>query len=368
MTSVCFVVANAFQAGHIAALARRVGGTLIARPKLAKTLTVDAKVLPWRRTWTALDGVYDVIVGQTAFAGAGAMRKSRVVFVQYGYAKEPHNFGGWRGFADLNIAYGPYAAAKMAHFAPALPLGHPRQQEVLSDGFTQAARDRYGPSLNPDLPTVLYAPTWGPLSSFERYGDALLALSDRYNLLFKLHHLTAEREKDRVAKLRDEGVQFFGAGDDFFALAVLADAVISDYSGAIFDAGLLGKPVVLFDLPDAVGTAKMDPDSLEITRRADLGQVVADPADVAAGLQAALSEPLADSTLIQSLYADEPDPLDAMAKAIAAVAAGEIEPTQMQRYAMTFVRGQEARIVRIKRRSLAALGVGIALFIALLLI
>ena len=368
MTSVCFVVANAFQAGHIAALARRVGGTLIAPPKLAKTLQVDAKVLPWRRSWAALDGAYDVIVGQTAFAGAGTMRKSRVVFVQYGYAKEPHNFGGWRGFADLNIAYGPYAAAKMAHFAPALPLGHPRQQEVLSKGFEKAAQDRYGAGLNPDLRTVLYAPTWGPLSSFDRYADALLALSDRYNLLFKLHHLTAEREAKRVAVLRDKGVQFLGAGDDFFALAALSDVVISDYSGAIFDAGLLGKPVVLFDVPDAMNTAKMDADSLEITRRADLGQVVADPADVADSLQAVLSRPLAENTLMQSLYADEPDPLDAIARAISAVAAGEIEPTQMQRYAMAFVRKQEARIVKIKRRSFAALGGGIVLLVALLLI
>ena len=255
----------------------------------------------------------------------------------------------------------------MAHFAPALPLGHPRQQEVLSDSFALAARDRYAPTLNPDLPTVLYAPTWGSLSSFDRYADALLALSDRYNLLFKLHHLTAEREKDRVAKLRDKGVQFFGAGDDFFALAVLTDAVISDYSGAIFDAGLLGKPVVLFDLPDAVGTAKMDADSLEITRRTDLGQVVADPADVGSVLRAALSCAQADSALKRSLYADETDPLDAMARAIVALAAGEIEPTQMQRYAMAFVRKQEARLVRIKRRSFAALGIGIVLIVALLL-
>ena len=45
--------------------------------------------------------------------------------VQYGYAKEPYNFGAWRENADLILAYGEYAREKFSKSARSIAIGIP---------------------------------------------------------------------------------------------------------------------------------------------------------------------------------------------------------------------------------------------------
>ncbi|RYZ83539.1 MAG: hypothetical protein EOP06_19785, partial [Proteobacteria bacterium] len=52
-----------------------------------------------------LDGSYNAIFIQTPFPLVEKFNKSRLISVQYGLAKERHNYGVWRSLADLNLMY-----------------------------------------------------------------------------------------------------------------------------------------------------------------------------------------------------------------------------------------------------------------------
>ncbi len=122
-------------------------------------------------------------------------------------------------------------------------------------------------------------PTWGDLSSVDLYMNSILSLSSKYNLLIKVHHNTDILEKNRVTMKNSKQIHFFGANTDALDLLSLADIVISDYSGAIFDAIYCDKPVILCDIPvkHLLELEKIDEHSLEFSNRDDLGYRINNP-------------------------------------------------------------------------------------------
>lgn len=285
----------------------------------------------------SLDGVFDVVVCQTPFTGLEHFSKSRIAMIQYGYAKEPHNYGSWRAFADLNLAYGPYAADKMAHFSPAVAIGNPRFDDWYQPDYHAAARSRYGAKLDPAKKTVLYAPTWGDLSSVEDFLNAIFGLAENFNVLIKMHHNTDLLEKARRNAVSSLGVQIFGASDDLLELISLSDVVISDYSGAIFDALFCRKPVVLLTTKNAVAfSRKLDKDSIEFARRDEIGLQVEDPAllqyAVMDAIRSADSLIAAAEPLRSALFNDSPGATGRAVAALFQLAEGRFSRTQLQSY------------------------------------
>ncbi|SFB47796.1 CDP-Glycerol:Poly(glycerophosphate) glycerophosphotransferase [Cohnella sp. OV330] len=173
--------------------------------------------------------------------------------VLYGYAKDAWNYAEWnRGF-DLILAYGPYSQRRLETYAPTLSVGHPRLKTKNRD---ESVHDIQGRSLRawkngiPERATVLYCPTWGDLTSYDWFKTALQQLLGKYNVMIKLHHgisLSKDFSADDVDRERvficDESV-------DLFDLFPVSDLVISDYSGAIFDAMLTEKRMVLINSID----------------------------------------------------------------------------------------------------------------------
>ncbi len=182
----------------------------------------------------SIDGQCDVLVCQTPVPVLKFFTRSRVVAQQYSLAKEQYQYGIWRAQADLNLMYGEYSAHKCAPFSPAVAVGNP-----LFDGFLPT--DGLLP-LRPraaSRPKVLYMPTYGDLSNSTEVLTSLVAQD--IDLAVKAHHADFE-----IAALAAEhDVPLYGSDAHPAALIREHDLVVSDYSGAIYDALALRTPVAL---------------------------------------------------------------------------------------------------------------------------
>jgi CDP-glycerol glycerophosphotransferase (TagB/SpsB family) len=109
-------------------------------------------------------------------------------------------------------------------------------------------------SLKSEKPTVLYAPTWGRVSSLVKYGNSILKplLNDKFNLIFRPHPQMFISYKN----LMDELTSFLKAYESttldrepsgLISMAA-SDIMVSDISGIIFDyAFLFNKPIIAID-------------------------------------------------------------------------------------------------------------------------
>lgn len=344
--SVGFVGWNPFQLLHVRNLISSIEGACfvledrgsnIAEFRAADLTDPSVPILVAKRNQVhELDGVFDILVFQTAFASIHLVKQSKIAMLQYGYAKEAHNYGAWRSFAELNLSFGPYATHKIEKFSPAVSVGNPRYDSWHDDQWKENARARILSGVSTDLPTVLYAPTWGDLSSIEKYLAAVTELSKHYNVLLKLHHNTdiLEKEKDRRSTATEGGLLSFGASDDLLELLASSDVVISDYSGAIFDAIYCDKPVVLLNSVLDEAGLKVDRHSIEYARRNELGYEVDEPSDVLEAVQSALSRGVKDSTVAvkSELFLEGRGAVGRAVEQLLRLRDGHFERTQSQEY------------------------------------
>ena len=345
---IAFIGWNPFQFIHIKLLASKIPGSVFILEKRRDHLNDFTKeiltnqevpVVVWETgKIKELDGVFDVIVCQTMFLHLPLFEKTKVVMLQYGYAKEPHNYGTWRALADLCLVYGSYPEKKLSTYAPSKAVGNPRLQLWYDEDFHLIAKNKYIHSIDDGLLTVLYMPTWGELSSVDEYIGAVLGLSERYNVLVKLHHNTDLLEDGRLEKIETDRIHFFGANDDALELLSISDVVISDYSGAIFDAIHCEKPVVLLDKNEneILEEAKIDTHSLEFNRRDELGYRVARPSDLIDGIkyiEENYDYIVGEKKAIKSeLYEYSENSVEKCIEAINSLISGDIVRTQMQSY------------------------------------
>jgi len=105
--------------------------------------------------------------------------------------------------------------------------------------------------LDPNKPTVLYAPTFFP-SSIEKMGLSFPQDLSHCNVIIKPHYLSLERKKYSKQQQRFKrwamADNCYVAGVDEYNLTQfiqLADVMISDESSAIFECVALNKPVII---------------------------------------------------------------------------------------------------------------------------
>lgn len=280
-----FVGWNPFQIRHILEVAQRLENSCIVIEKRAdhifkfeEELLTESGVpvlLLSKRRMNQLDGLFDVIVCQTPFSQMDLIKNSRIAMIQYGYAKAAHNYGEWRSCASLCLVYGEYAARQIQSTCPTVVTGNPAFDKWHEPNFHQSAREKYGSALDPSKKTLLYAPTWGDLSTSEIYLDEILALTDEYNVILKLHHNTDLLEKERRGKMSASAPISFGSNVSLLELMAVSDIVLSDYSGAIFDALYCKLPVVLLQdqIEKRIGE-KLNLESLEHSARHQIGPVL----------------------------------------------------------------------------------------------
>lgn len=165
----------------------------------------------------------------------------------YGLAKNEWNHASWNTKYHRILCYSEYT-----HNALALPghtkiVGNPRFDDWHKRSYVRTALDYL--KLDAAKPTLLYAPTYGELSSLPHWAEKLSRLRNEYNIITKLHHgtlyRTSERQTLKTAKrFLKNMVQ---ESSSVFQLLEIADYVISDNSGFIFDAINADKNVILLD-------------------------------------------------------------------------------------------------------------------------
>lgn len=155
--------------------------------------------------------------------------------------------------------------------SPAIRLVGMPKVDCLVDGTFQRDAVLQSLSLDPSLPTVLYAPTWSPASSLNAMGVGLVrALIDRpLNLIVKLHDRSRDlRERysggvDWVKRLEPllrgtRGV--IAPGHDISPYLVAADLMVTDHSSAGFEFLLRDRPLVRIHRPELLQLANVHPD------------------------------------------------------------------------------------------------------------
>lgn len=183
-----------------------------------------------------IDGECDVLVCQTPVPLMKFFRKSRLVAEQYSLAKEQYQYGLWRAQANLNLMYGKYSLSRVEKFSTAVLAGNP-----LFDGHVPAGGLRPADPPRDGRLRVLYMPTYGDLSDKSSILENLLRQD--IDLSIKAHHMDSA-----IRVLAEErGIPLFLSDVNPVELIAATDLVVSDYSGAIYDALAMRKPVVLAD-------------------------------------------------------------------------------------------------------------------------
>ncbi|KIE89203.1 CpsA [Actinobacillus pleuropneumoniae] len=260
LMKIAFIAWNSFQVLHFKPLLQALPCALLIIEKRRRSVPICKDILRdinnniayIRHTdiYAKIDGNFDVLVAQTAFEQLYLFRHTKIALLQYGYAKEPHNYGTWRALADLNLVYGSYAYERISYFSPTEITGCPRYDLWYLPSFHQKAKENYAKVLDTNKKTIVYAPSWGELSSLPLYIEEIKKLSSSYNVLVKLHHNTLLlANKHQNYESLYPNLHFFYESEDLLSLISVADIVISDFSGAIFDAIFCKKnSSVTFDI------------------------------------------------------------------------------------------------------------------------
>jgi hypothetical protein len=177
-----------------------------------------------------------------------ALEEKTKIRILYGPGKDLRDFGSWNRFFDLILTYGTYSDNFLKLWSKTEIIGNPKFdpwfQKILSDEDVQYLKSE----IKPKNKTILYLPTYGDLCSIAFLVNAIKAITPKYNILIKVHDITKYFEPQIINLLSSEKrFRIFDGRDDILPLLKIADVVISDNSGAIFDAILADKPLVLID-------------------------------------------------------------------------------------------------------------------------
>jgi CDP-glycerol glycerophosphotransferase len=165
-----------------------------------------------------------------------------------GHARAVRDYAQW----DFLVSQNPHSTAvfrrAFGYDGEVLEVGYPRNDVLQSaEAPTLRARTRELLGLPQGTTAVLYAPTFRDDTVDEP--DAVVALDlrrlrealgDEVVVLLRLHHWVAGRLRDT------HGAIDVSRHGDIRELYLAADVLVTDYSSAMFDFAVTGKPIVLF--------------------------------------------------------------------------------------------------------------------------
>lgn len=158
---------------------------------------------------------------------------------------------------DVILSYGEPDAEYFSAYARTCIVGEPKLLSYNKDSTIHAK------------PVLLYLPTCGGISAIQQTVPQLKKLVQEYEIIVKAHHGTSflEVEEDRREMLKNVFTTVYDAKTPLYDLLGKADVVLSDNSGAIFDALAAGVPVARFALVDPDTVEGFVPQHVELAKK-----------------------------------------------------------------------------------------------------
>ena len=171
-----------------------------------------------------------------------------------------------------------YVGAGIVSRHQAALIGYPKLDRLASGQYDRAAC-RAALGLDPSRPTALYAPTYSEASSLHLAGEEIVRTlaAAGFNVVIKLHDRSLDRDprynagidwRQRCEALEAPGqIRYLETPDASEALAA-ADVMVTDHSSIGFEYLLLDRPLLIFDAPQLVAAARINPDKVALLRSA----------------------------------------------------------------------------------------------------
>jgi hypothetical protein len=191
-----------------------------------------------------------------------------------------------------------YVAAGIVSAGRARLIGYPKI-DALVNNPGQARQHAAALGLDPGRPTAIFAPTFSPASALNHAGDEIIQalLAAGCNVVAKLHDRSLDPDPrynggaDWRERLRRYGGRHFllAASGDSTPFVLASDVMVTDHSSIGFEFCALDRPLVVYDAPGLVETARINPEKVALLRSA--AAVVHDAAGLATAVRDALMSP-----------------------------------------------------------------------------
>jgi len=193
-----------------------------------------------------------------------------------------------------------YLAAGIVRRDAAILVGYPKV-DALVNGRYDAAAIHGRLQLEMHRSTAIYAPTWSPASSLHVAGEDIVKslLDAGFNVIVKLHDRSLDPTEPRFsggidwrarfARIHVPGRIAFVEWADSSPLLAASDVMVTDHSSIGFEFCLLDRPLIIFDAPDLLRAARINPE--KVARLRSAGRVVRTAAEAGPAAREEIDHP-----------------------------------------------------------------------------
>jgi CDP-Glycerol:Poly(glycerophosphate) glycerophosphotransferase len=261
---------------------------------------VDRKTVRWRR--------FDLYVNADPWEAVKLRRVARQLNFFHGVAGKynldcptglPLNFKRYDRVAFPNDGRRrAYVEAGIVSERCAVLIGYPKA-DVLTSPTSDPGTMAAALGLDAARPTVIFAPTFSPASALNYAGEEIVEtlLASGCNVIAKLHDRSLDPDPRYTGGIdwRERFARFSGShfvlarGGDSTPYVLASDVMVTDHSSIGFEFCAANRPLVVFDAPGLVESARINPDKVALLRSA--AAVVSSTGQLAGAIRNALAMP-----------------------------------------------------------------------------
>jgi hypothetical protein len=191
-----------------------------------------------------------------------------------------------------------YVSAGIVREQCAALVGYPKADVLITDSGNPRQRAA-ALGLDGTRTTAIFAPTFSPASVLNSAGEEIVEtlLASGCNVIAKLHDRSLDADprysgavdwRQRLARFAGPRFLLAGSGDSTpYVLA--SDLMVTDHSSIGFEFCALDRPLIVFDAPALLETARINPQKVELLRSAAI--VVGSVPELSAAVHVSLTAP-----------------------------------------------------------------------------